>query len=74
MTFTGQITDKATDRTSLYGSGRFSFGAPLNGVREHPVEMSSTVVLPHIPITILNESILVTGFDPSPEGQPGLTS
>jgi len=70
MTFTFQTIGVPVAEGHYIGTGQHSFGVPVSGVREHPVEMSATVVLPRIPITILNDAILVTESGPLTEDLP----
>lgn len=49
------------------GSSPYSFGVPVAGPREHPLEPSTTVTFPLFPVTVLNDSILVTKLGPSVE-------
>ena len=56
------------------GSSPYSFGVPVGGPREHPLEPSSTVSLPFLPVTVLNDAILATKFGPSTEDRSGSTS
>ena len=46
------------------GSSPYSFGVPLTGPREHPLEPSTTAAFPLFPITVLNDAIPVTRFGP----------
>lgn len=47
------------------GTYPYSFGVPVAGAREHPLEPSTTVVFPFVPVTVLNDAILVTKLGPS---------
>jgi hypothetical protein len=47
------------------GSSPYSFGVSVAGPREHPLEPSTTVAYPFLPVTVLNDAIPVTKSDPS---------
>ena len=57
-----------------FGTFPHSFGVPPTGAREHPLESSTTVALPFVPVIVLNDAILVTKLGPSTEGRPESTS
>lgn len=65
MTYTGLLNNSAVAKGEYGGVGRYSFGVPVEGRREHPLESSTTVGLPSVPVTVLNETILVTESGPS---------
>jgi hypothetical protein len=48
-----------------FGVSPHSFGIPVGGAREHPQEPSTTVPFPFVPVTVLNDSIVVTTLGPS---------
>lgn len=56
------------------GSSPYSFGVPVGGAREHPLEQSTTVSFPAFPVTVLNDAILVTKSGPSTEDHLESTS
>jgi hypothetical protein len=69
MTSTGEMIEQVAGTGNHFMPSPYNFGAPSGGVREHPMEMSTTGIFPYIPVTILNDAISVKAPDPSSEGQ-----
>jgi len=67
MTGTASKNDFSVVGGQHLGSSPYSFGVPVGGAREHPLEPSTTVALPFLPVTVLNDAILVTRFGPLAE-------